>query len=152
VGSGVSVGAIIGLLIVLAVFAWALRPLFAQRRSRPRREAERGERTLEDLLFEREAALVAIRDLQLDHSMGKMGDEDFADLNGDLRAQAIALMQELDALGVSGGMEDAAEADVALDAWIERAVAEARNARGRAAPSLSPDSYASSEVPQPPGL
>lgn len=147
-----SVGAIIGLLIVLAVFAWALRPLLATRRSRPRREAERGERTLEDLLFEREAALVAIRDLQLDYSMGKMGDDDFADLNGGLRAQAIALMQELDALGVSGGMDDANEADVALDAWIERAVAEARNARGRAAPSLSPDSYASSEVPQSPGL
>jgi hypothetical protein len=84
--------------------------------------------------------------------MGKMGDEDFADLNSGLRAQAIALMQELDALGVSGGMEDAAEADGALDAWIERAVAEARNARGRAAPALSPDSYASNEVPQHPSL
>ena len=62
-------------------------------------------------------------------------------------------MQELDALGVSGDVDDAAEAEVALDEWIERAVAEVRNARGRAAaPALSPDSFASNEVPPHPTL
>lgn len=118
-----SLGLLVGFLIIFALFSWVLRPLFAVRQSRQRSDMERAERGLEDLLFEREAALAAIRDLQLDHAMGKLSDADYTELDTRYRAQAIDLMQQLDTLDLAPVTHDA---DTALDAWIERAVAAAR--------------------------
>lgn len=48
--------------------------------------------------LEREKALVlrAIKELEFDRAMGKVGEEDFTAIAARLRARAIALMQELD--------------------------------------------------------
>lgn len=49
-------------------------------------------------VLEREKALVlrSIKELEFDRSMGKIGDADFSDLSGRLRARALVLMQDLE--------------------------------------------------------
>ena len=50
----------------------------------------------------KEAKYREIRDAELDYRMGKLSDEDFARTDGELRAQAIAILKEIDALEASG--------------------------------------------------
>ena len=120
---------VVGALIILVVLAWVIQPLRRARVNRLQIAAAPESQQLENLLFEREAALLAIRDLQLDHDMGKLSDDDFAELDARYRAHAIEILKELDGLGVAA---DAVEpADASLDAWIERAVAEARQGKRR---------------------
>jgi hypothetical protein len=120
---------VVGLLIILAVAAWVVMPLRRARLTRAAIESTPAAQRLENLLFEREAALLAIRDLELDHEMGKLSDSDFAELDSRYRAHAIEILKELDALGVAA--PDIEPADASLDAWIERAVAEARQGSRR---------------------
>lgn len=118
-----SLSILIGLVLLLLVVAWVVRPLLAAQQVRQQLERSAEAHTLESLLFEREAVLRAIRDLEFDRDMGKLSDEDFADLDGRSRARAIEILRQLDALGVA---PDAASSTDTLDAWIERAVAEVR--------------------------
>ena len=46
----------------------------------------------------REAKYREIRELDLDHRTGKLTDEDFATLDRQLRAEAVVIQRELDAL------------------------------------------------------
>lgn len=120
---------VVGALIILVVVAWVVQPLRRARVNRLQSAATPETQKLENLLFEREAALLAIRDLQLDHDMGKLSDTDFAELDARYRAHGIEILKELDVLGVA--TPDAEPADASLDAWIERAVAEARQGKRR---------------------
>jgi hypothetical protein len=56
--------------------------------------------SLDEELAELEAARAAkyreIRDAELDHRTGKLSDTDFAEIDQELRAEAIGLMRELD--------------------------------------------------------
>jgi hypothetical protein len=52
-----------------------------------------------DLEAAKEAKYREIRDAQLDHGMGKLSDADFQALDAELRAQAIAILRDLDRLG-----------------------------------------------------
>jgi hypothetical protein len=45
---------------------------------------------------ERDAALAALRELELDHRTGKVADDDYRALVGDLRARAAAALRALD--------------------------------------------------------
>jgi hypothetical protein len=45
---------------------------------------------------EKTLALRAIKDLEFDHAMGKVSDQDFAEMGGRLRARAAGLMRQLD--------------------------------------------------------
>ena len=126
-----SIGIIIGLLILLLVIAWVLRPLVVARQERLQLESSEANQKLENLLFEREVALLAIRDLQFDHEMGKLSDEDFAQLDARYRVHAIQILRQLDELGVVPDEEEEAVED-SLDAWIERAVKDLRTGKGRA--------------------
>jgi hypothetical protein len=47
----------------------------------------------------KEAKYREIRDAELDHRMGKLSDEDYRATDGELRAQAIEILRELDRLG-----------------------------------------------------
>ncbi len=49
-------------------------------------------------VLEREKALVlrSIKELEFDHSMGKVGEEDFADMSARLRARAVSLIEQLE--------------------------------------------------------
>lgn len=120
---------VVGTLIILVVLAWVVQPLRRARINRMQSAASPETLRLENLLFEREAALLAIRDLQLDHDMGKLSDSDFAEMDARYRAHAIEILKELDGLGVASS--EAEPADASLDAWIERAVAEARQGKRR---------------------
>ena len=115
----------IGVFILLLLIGWVLWPLIVARQERLQLESSEANQQLENLLFEREAALLAIRDLQFDHQMGKLSDEDFTQLDARYRAHALQILRQLDELGV---VPDEAEAPVqdTLDAWIERAVQELR--------------------------
>src|SRR5262245_41760589 len=46
---------------------------------------------------EKTLALRAIKDLEFDHAMGKVSDQDFADMSGRLRSRAAGLLRQLDA-------------------------------------------------------
>lgn len=120
---------VVGVLIILVVLLWVVQPLRRARINRLQNAAPPESQRLENLLFEREAALLAIRDLQLDHDMGKLSDSDFAELDTRYRAHAITILKELDGLGVAA--PESEPADASLDAWIERAVAEARQGKRR---------------------
>ena len=61
-----------------------------------------------DLESGRDAKYREIRDAELDHQTGKLSDEDYEAIDSTLRAEAIALLHELDALD---GDEQLAAAD-----------------------------------------
>ena len=48
------------------------------------------------LLREKALTLRSIKELEFDHAMGKIGDADFQDMSGRLRARALVLMEELE--------------------------------------------------------
>lgn len=55
--------------------------------------AERGA-----LLSEKQALLLALKDLEAERDSGKLSSEDFSQLNAQYRARALAVLRELDAL------------------------------------------------------
>lgn len=123
-----SASILIGILLLLLVVAWVVRPLLVARQVRQRLESSAEAHTLETLLFERETVLHAIRDLEFDRDMGKLSDEDFADLDARSRARAVEILRHLDALGIA---PEAAPPSDTLDAWIEQAVEEVRAGKPR---------------------
>jgi hypothetical protein len=56
----------------------------------------RGERATDALVREKALVLRSIKELEFDHAMGKVAEEDFTNISKRLRARAVALMQELD--------------------------------------------------------
>lgn len=54
----------------------------------------------EQLLGERERVLTQLRDLDFDQAMGKINQEDYAALRAQLVAAGVAILKQLDALGV----------------------------------------------------
>ena len=70
-----------------------------------RRGAEvdrRGDDRLAALEAAKEAKYREIRDAELDFRMGKLSEEDYSATDHELRAQAIAILKEIDALEASG--------------------------------------------------
>jgi cytochrome c-type biogenesis protein CcmI len=49
-----------------------------------------------ELRERRDAAYVALRELELDHDTGKLDDEDYATANAELRAEAVAALAALE--------------------------------------------------------
>ena len=82
------------LIVLLALVALVVvDPLRRPRRGLPREEVRRAE-----LDAAREAKYREIRDAELDHRMGKLSEEDWRATDRQLRAEAIAILRELDAL------------------------------------------------------
>ena len=82
------------ILAVLAVVVWVISsPLRAPRRE----EALDGVRAA-DLLAAKEAKYREIRDAEMDFRTGKLSEPDFRALDRQLRAEAMAILRELDAL------------------------------------------------------
>nr|WP_290667242.1 zinc ribbon domain-containing protein [Ardenticatena sp.] len=116
------------LILIAFLVAWTARPLMRRRfvsdASTPNPQLEE----LEALLFQREAVLHALRDLQFDRSMGKLSEEDFRQLDARYRAQAAAILKRLDELEQAVGGPSTDE-DQALDEWIDQAIAALRQQR-----------------------
>jgi hypothetical protein len=56
-----------------------------------------------DLLYKKEAAYIALKDLDFDHKMGKIDDADYQEMKSRFEAEAVALLGRIDDLeaGVS---------------------------------------------------
>jgi zinc-ribbon domain len=104
--------------VIVAVVAFLAQPLVENRAS----PATAADHRLSALQAEREAVLTMIREIEMDHAMGKIGADDFQAQRADLVVRGSVVLRELDALGGETASED-------VDAAIEAAVA-AR--RGRA--------------------
>jgi len=62
------------------------------------------DRDLTRLLMEREQAYKNIMDIEFDKEMGKLSDEDYAQMMTPARARAVEVLRRLDARGVEEGM------------------------------------------------
>ena len=110
------------LISVVGVVAvgFVIWPLFRRTPSMVRQEGEE----LADLLTRKEVALEAIRELEFDHSVGKIEAADFERFNRILRNRAMRLIEQVD--GLSGGSENLDMQPVQLDDQLENEIANRR--------------------------
>ena len=109
--------------LIVAVVAFLARPLAENRVS----AVTAGDHRLSALQAERDKILTMIREIEMDHAMGKIREHDFQEQRAALVARGATALRELDALGGAHAAED-------VDAAIEAAVAERR---GRTAPKAA---------------
>ncbi len=84
-------------LIVLAILVLVAAVVTSPLWRRPRRGAPpAGPAELAELEAARDAKYREIRDAELDHRTGKLSDEDFAAIDGALRAEAIEILNALE--------------------------------------------------------
>jgi hypothetical protein len=76
--------------------------------------ASSAQEELDELLARREAAFQALRELNFDHRVGKVSDEDFAVFEANLKEVAVGSLEALD--------DWEAESDLILDPVLERAI------------------------------
>lgn len=93
-------------LLLALVGYWVSVPL-----RRDRRAAERGLENprLAELEARKQAKYREIRDAELDHAQGKIGEEEYARQDAELRREAIEILKELDA--ANGGSGEAPPKD-----------------------------------------
>ncbi|MEZ4770780.1 MAG: zinc ribbon domain-containing protein [Caldilineales bacterium] len=117
-------------LIGIAVAAIAL-PLVREREDPEGVEIMEDLDTVADPLVEletqRDAVYQAIRELRFDFDVGKVSESDYNIFDTQLKAQAVAVLKEIDAL-------QAAEADPELDALLEAEIAALRHVNGNGPP------------------
>ncbi len=106
---------LIGIVGVVAV-GYVIWPLF---RSAPPMSRPEGEEIAE-LLTRREVALEAIRELEFDHSVGKIDSADFERFNRILRTRASTLIEQID--GLPDGSETLEASRVGLDDQLENEI------------------------------
>jgi hypothetical protein len=79
-------------MVLVAAVVWAV--------TRPLRHPDggrRGDAPMEALEAAKEAKYREIRDAELDHATGKLTDEDWKALDGQLRSEAVELLARIDA-------------------------------------------------------
>lgn len=96
-------------IIVAVAFGYALWPLFrgpeaAAVEVSPEGRKETASREIARLFAEREQAYKNIMEIDLDREMGKLSDEDYEDMIGQARADALEVLRRLEARGVTEGM------------------------------------------------
>jgi len=82
------------IVLVSLVALVVVRPLIRGEGSAPAEEARR-----EELEAAKEAKYREIRDAELDLQMGKLSPQDHREVDRELRAEAVAILTELDELG-----------------------------------------------------
>lgn len=83
-------------MLALAVFVVAY-PLFRPPTAQSRPAGASADEDLAELLARRDGTYVALKELELDHEMGRLSSGDYQALRDQYRAQAVAILQELDA-------------------------------------------------------
>ncbi|GAP61684.1 hypothetical protein ARMA_0107 [Ardenticatena maritima] len=121
----------VALALIALLVTWAVRPLMRRTGGSDTFQPDPRLEELETLLFQREAVLNALRDLQFDFSMGKLSEADFRALDARYRMQAAAILKRLDELEQAVDVPTTDD-DRLLDEWIDRAVAALRQQRGTA--------------------
>jgi hypothetical protein len=120
---------LLGVALLLVVVFFVARPLTEQGAARER-ELTPGDQ----LSFERDRTLTALRDLDFDHATGKILDEDYAAQRAQLVAQGVGILKQLDALA-SRAPRSNGHAPASAEDEIEQAVARLRGRARPAAPS-----------------
>jgi hypothetical protein len=121
----------LGLALLFLVLFVVARPLVEGQGIRERKPGP-----IDELLFERERILLALRDLDFDYATGKLVDEDYTGPRAELVARGAEVLRQLDALGAGPGARSGADLE---EDEIERAIA-ARRARPQpAAPAPADD-------------
>jgi hypothetical protein len=99
-------------ILVLAAGIYVAAPLF--REPRGNLEVELLAETELDRLLARKAVVYTnLKDLEFEYKMGRLSDGDFGRLEAGYKAEAGAILQKLDQLGVSGDLDEVIERDVA---------------------------------------
>ena len=107
-------------LLIVGTFAFVLRPLFDERNGRqfsPQIGAD--SLTADELVARRDAIYAALKDAEFDRETGKLTDEDYQIVRSRYMSEAAQVLRQLDRL--------TPEAEAALDAEIEQAVADLRS-------------------------
>ena len=86
-----------GILLILAVAAAIALPLARRPTSDIVTAVRRSEKT-EVLVHEKDIALLAIKEAEFDHAMGKLSEDDYAILRGEYEQRALAALSALDRL------------------------------------------------------
>ncbi|MEI7625160.1 MAG: hypothetical protein WCK06_03335 [Actinomycetota bacterium] len=95
--------AFIAILAVLAVVVWLIiGPL----REGPTGEQDRSQAEIEVLETAKEAKYLEIRDAEMELRTGKLSQEDWNEVDRQLRREAVSILGELEALGVRDQPED----------------------------------------------
>jgi len=87
---------LLAIVLLVLVAAWVAVPL---RGGREAAEAGVEDPVLAELEARKQAKYREIRDSELDHAQGKLGDEEFARQDAELRAEAIEILRRIDAAG-----------------------------------------------------
>ncbi|HEX3975622.1 MAG TPA: hypothetical protein VHW96_05120 [Solirubrobacteraceae bacterium] len=82
--------------LVLVVLAGVIYLISSPLRAARRPDAAGSEADVAELEAARDAKYREIRDAELDARTGKLSDEDYADLDGSLRAEAVDILHQLD--------------------------------------------------------
>lgn len=102
------------LLFISLVSAFAIGYVVWPLVRRPKVRLQATEEELAELMTRKDAALQAVRDLALDHSVGKIEDADFERFNRLLRQRALGLMRQIDQHDPSTvQLEEALEEEIA---------------------------------------
>ncbi len=115
----------LGLALLLLVSLIVAHPLLAGSRVRDRQP-----NPADALLAVREQILIQLRDLDFDHTLGKLGEDDYAAQRAQLVGQGVEVLKQLDALGLNLPAITPAAAGDELEAAIARR-------RQRAAPTAA---------------
>jgi hypothetical protein len=89
---------VLGALLAIACVVWVARPFLREPAPAADRLDELGpvERRRIELLEQRDRALAALKELELDHRTGKVSDEDYRAQVGPLRRRAAAALRALE--------------------------------------------------------
>lgn len=94
---------------------WVGYPLLKPRKFDSPAEPTSGD-ALDDLKMQKEEVYSAIKEMEFDHKMGKLSEEDYLDLRGKYRAKAIGSLKRVDELegkrGFSRNIDDEIEKEV----------------------------------------
>ena len=94
----VTIAIAIMIVAVVAIVGW---PYFSPSRETESMLAGKADLALENLTVQRDAAYSAIKDLEFDHTIGKLSDTDYKTMRAKYETKAVAVLQELDALSTT---------------------------------------------------
>ena len=88
---------VLGALLAVTAVWFVARPfLRSSAREEPLSQPDRAEQERLALEEQRDRALVALKELEFDHRTGKVSDEDYRELVGELRREAAEALRALD--------------------------------------------------------
>ncbi len=110
-------------LMIIVAFAFVAYPLFQRSEELDVAFVGLTDPVYENLIAQRDATYLAIKDLENDHAMGKLSDADYRTLRAKYETKAVAILQELDSLNGARASRVAVTDEV-----IEREVGRLRRA------------------------